>query len=543
MLNIRKKPRRHDENHPISDYSSVLRHHLDNLSDNPKNNYLREMVFSKFVGYETASREVRRQRAISKWLATERENEGTNVRLMTTPEDYHILPRVHYSEFMSFLRSVVSNIVGEVPPENVTSGSFSGGASTSRQRTESHPALKYAGRAHSTPLFHDQALELILDSEIWTDVIESLDVVRGNVLFTVPKSTDIDRCACKEPDINMYAQKGVGSFFRTRLKSVNIDLNDQSRNRRLAQLGSLEGRLATLDLSSASDSVSTELVFQAMPTLWFSLMNEIRSHETLIGYQGKESEWHTNEMFSSMGNGFTFELESLLFYSIARSVAYFRGVRGTISVYGDDIIVPVELAEDLMWVLSYLGFQVNTEKSSWSGPFRESCGGHYYDGFDITPFFVKEPQSRLMDIIHLANQIRKWSDDGVGVLNPELEPLWLELRDLVPRRYWGGYDLADKSRLCTYGYQGGHRLMSVTFKKALGACAYAYALDRGTKTPWSEPSSDIYDFSWYRNRSSLTSTSRVIKTRRFRRKKVRFESRWAGIPFLTEMECPSGESQ
>jgi hypothetical protein len=432
------------------DLTDDLRLQLENLPSSRKVDYLLKEVFSKFVSKDTDPAKVRRQRAINKWLATEKNNEATNVRLLNYHEDFYILPHVKMTAFLTKAASIVTKVIGEVPAAEALDGAFSGGASTSRKRTEGHPALKYLGIADATP-----GLAFLLDSlfeerplwqDIWSSTKSGVRSVPGNVLFTVPKTTEIDRCACKEPDLNMYIQKGLGNEIRRCLKRVGIDLRDQSRNRDLAREGSLHGHLATIDLSSASDSISYGLVQALLPPIWFSLLADSRSPVTVI-----DGEVHKNEMFSSMGNGFTFELESLLFYAIARATAYFRGVSGVISVYGDDIIVPTDLAEDLVHCLSFLGFETNVSKSFWSGDFRESCGGHYVSGYDITPFYVRQPIVRLVDLIHVCNSIRKWAQAGAyPILDPEVEELWFKFANQVPRRFWGGYDCADKSRLVSF---------------------------------------------------------------------------------------------
>nr|UUW21335.1 MAG: RNA replicase beta chain [Sanya fiers-like virus 27] len=414
---------------------------ISQLPSNPKNDYLKRECFSKFVSHDTDPAIVRRQRAINKWLATEADNQATNVRLLTLDEEYNILPRVSWSHFRDFTRSVIKDILGDTPHWELEPGflgSFSGGATTSRKRTSSHPAEKYLGKADITPRALEAVLEILQESPIWgeTLLVSDLSIVRGNVLFTVPKNTEIDRCACKEPDLNMYLQRGFGDQIRLALRRVGINLNDQSRNRALAELGSRTGSLATLDLSSASDSISYELVAQLLPEVWFTSLDSCRSPVTMI-----DGEVHDNEMFSSMGNGFTFELESLLFYSIAKAVCYFRGVSGVVSVYGDDIIVPVDASSYLTSVLEMLGFSVNTKKSFAEGPFRESCGGHYYNGCDITPFYIKAPIERLTDVIRVCNQIRKWSRNSTSILDDDLETLWRHLAAYVPDELWGGQDL------------------------------------------------------------------------------------------------------
>jgi len=182
-----------------------------------------------------------------------------------------------------------------------------------------------------------------------------------------------------------------------------------------------------------------------------------------------DGEEHVNEMFSSMGNGFTFELESLLFYAISKATAFCTGVRGVISVYGDDIIVPTALYDDLVWTLGWCGFSVNPEKSFSSGPFRESCGGHYFNGRDITPIYLREPIKRLTDLIRLGNQIRRWSATfTVGpILDSELEELWALIRDEIPKGLWGGRELGSTTQLVTPG-QPAYHLVARTRTEELG---------------------------------------------------------------------------
>jgi len=97
------------------------------------------------------------------------------------------------------------------------------------------------------------------------------------------------------------------------------------------------------------------------------------------------------EKFSSMGNAYTFELESLLFWSVAMCCCEHLSVEtGSVCVYGDDIVIPVEAYDLLVEVLTHLGLLVNSKKSYKEGPFRESCGADYYRGFDIRPYYLKE---------------------------------------------------------------------------------------------------------------------------------------------------------
>lgn len=436
------------------------------LSESLKNDYLKANFLSKFLSEETDSAELRRSRAIEKWLAVEVKNAATNERLFSTDEDFHILPRVTLREFVDWTRKLIESTIGVMPSDDSLIGSFSGGASTSRSRIKSHPALKYLGEAHATAPALSLFLDLFQDEMPgWASFSDEINykIVRGNVMFTVPKKTTIDRCACKEPDINMFLQKGLGASIRAGLRSKGINLNDQSKNRSLAHSASITQDLATIDLSSASDSVTMGIVELLLPDLWFTTLDTVRSPITVI--DGIE---HKNEMFSSMGNGFTFELESLLFWALTKATAYFRGVSGIISVYGDDIVAPVAVVEDLMWVLNWFGFEVNSDKSFWTGSFRESCGGHYDSGYNITPFYLRAPITHLTDVIHIANSIRQWgsNDESYGGIisdttNDEIYSFWLWLANMVPKMFWGGREYGNKNRLVS-PHRGKNQLVAET---------------------------------------------------------------------------------
>ncbi|DAD50764.1 RNA-directed RNA polymerase [ssRNA phage SRR5208570_1] len=235
---------------------------------------------------------------------------------------------------------------------------------------------------------------------------DAFDIVRGNEIVFVPKNAKTHRVIAKEPHVNSYLQKGYGSEIRSLLKRyAGIDLNDQSINQRLALLGSLNNLLATIDLSGASDTISYELVKFLLPEDWFNLLDSCRSKQGLF-----EKNWISFEKFSSMGNGFTFELESLIFYALAKaSVEYSRSEIRLVSVYGDDIIVPSESYEVVAKVIEYAGFTMNETKSFANGPFRESCGKDYFLGHDVRPIFIKESISTYESIFKLANSIRRYS--------------------------------------------------------------------------------------------------------------------------------------
>jgi hypothetical protein len=215
----------------------------------------------------------------------------------------------------------------------------------------------------------------------------SVDIDVAKVAF-VHKNAKTDRAICTEPPLNGMFQLGLGDYIASRLRTVGIDIRDQSANQRAALYGSISGASATLDLSSASDTVAVKLVEHLLPEDWFNLLWRLRSAEAEVN--GKIVYM---EKISSMGNGFTFPLETLIFWAIALSVSEIYAPRTRIRtlVYGDDIIVPVDAAVPLIRVLKDLGFTPNPDKSFWDGTFRESCGKDYVLGIDVRPVFVDGP--------------------------------------------------------------------------------------------------------------------------------------------------------
>jgi hypothetical protein len=64
-------------------------------------------------------------------------------------------------------------------------------------------------------------------------------------------------------------------------------------------------------------------------------------------------------------------------------------------VYGDDIIIDSKFTESVVRGLSQIGLLVNLEKTYRSGPFRESCGGDFHFGMDVTPVRVRKIPSSV----------------------------------------------------------------------------------------------------------------------------------------------------
>lgn len=221
---------------------------------------------------------------------------------------------------------------------------------------------------------------VVVTQEFWAQVPI---VIHDGRLDFVPKNARTFRSTVTEPVLNGLFQLAVGDHMFDKFARIGQDLRDQTRNQRLALKGSIDGTLATIDLSSASDMIATELVYHLLPLDWACFLSKGRSgHVTYRKVKGRIA----LEKFSSMGNGFTFPLESLIFWALASAVAG----ESEVSIMGDDIICPSSAYKDVTRLLEACGFSVNSKKSFSTGVFRESCGADYYRGVDVRPFFQEK---------------------------------------------------------------------------------------------------------------------------------------------------------
>lgn len=212
---------------------------------------------------------------------------------------------------------------------------------------------------------------------------------RRSVLRFVPKHLDAMRTISMEPSSLMFFQQGgfreMHAVFKRRTRN-HIELTNQDGNRDLAWEGSLTGEYATIDLSSASDSVSYRLVKELFSRTYLrNVLFLSRSREVVY-----ENTVLRPSYYAPMGSALCFPVECAVFGAITASIMRDAGDRRAWRVYGDDIILPTDHAKTLIDRLDSLGFAVNTDKSYYSpcSGFRESCGGEYLEGEDVTPIRV-----------------------------------------------------------------------------------------------------------------------------------------------------------
>lgn len=258
-------------------------------------------------------------------------------------------------------------------------------------------------------------------------------------LSLVPKTLKTPRTIAVEPVAMQYAQQLVSSRLIASMGqsylTKHIRFNDQSVNNRLAKEGSHGKGLSTIDLSEASDRISVALVREIVrvnSVLRRQLMAVRSTRVSIRG--GKEENLRDLDFgsspifrlrkFSTSGSAVTFPVETLVFFTLALSaiveatgphrnlMAAIHRYATDVSVFGDDIVVPDAYCNAVCDHLESFGLKVNRGKTFSKGSFRESCGGDYYLGHDVTPKYLRHlvPRSStdanaLASVVSTSNQL------------------------------------------------------------------------------------------------------------------------------------------
>jgi len=253
-------------------------------------------------------------------------------------------------------------------------------------------------------------------------------------VVAVPKTLKSPRIIAIEPCCVQYAQQAIKDELVSRLEKHrfthgHINFRDQVVNQRLAMKSSIDGRLATIDLSDASDRVPRHLalrMFDSNP----DLRDAIDSCRSTMAQLPDGRLVGPLEKFASMGSALCFPVEAMYFYTIC-VVALLRAqnlpetarnifeVSRMVYVYGDDLIVPSTYADAVFDHLQKYNCKVNSSKTFYCGSFRESCGVDAFGGYEVTPTYVTEqcPKNRqqaseLISWVAAANHFYKkgyWS--------------------------------------------------------------------------------------------------------------------------------------
>lgn len=348
-----------------------------------------------------------------------------NFRAICKLNDWH----EDFLNVLEEMRADIKGVLGEFPPEGMLcQGKHGPGATVESDSStgEVTTFFKYRDLPYSvTASALPYAKAVISSDERWLGALDEWYRLRCNNLYgpidledfwsrifrvvdcsritTVPKSFETDRTIAIEPRLNVFLQIGVDRYLRKAIKRCwGFDLDDQEYNQILAYLGSRFGGLATLDLAGASDTVALICCLLLLPPAWFDLLLDLRCSRGKL--PGTDSPI-TFEKISSMGNGYTFALETLIFGAAVRAAVRRTKSSGPSCVYGDDIILPTEAATYVIELLELLGFELNKDKSFLDGPFRESCGKDYFHGIAVRPIFLKEKVKFVSDLFYVHNSL------------------------------------------------------------------------------------------------------------------------------------------
>lgn len=269
----------------------------------------------------------------------------------------------------------------------------------------------------------------------------------------VPKGIDKKRFISMEPTVNQYYQyalfQGMDKWFQSH-PQMHINLQDQETSRRLCLEGSRSGKYATIDLSSASDTVTWKLVQEL-----FRDLPEMRQYMALVRTRYVRVNGTVIEVnkYAPMGSSLCFPVECVVFASIASYACYLAGIPQIFRVYGDDIVIDSRAYLYCLALLKELNFLPNDDKSY--GPvsiFLEACGMEGYAGYDVTPCRL----SRRFDICKLR-------------------------KGMSPQQLEGSVEFAN--RLYAYGLFSARRYLVADILRSYGEVPFSVDPERGIYHP------------------------------------------------------------
>lgn len=403
-------------------------------------------LWKKFQDFP-GDKEAREKAAFEKWLSSEKQCYRTNQRFddYIRGSDRYLALDPQLVRFLDELKKDVAHVLGRVPSK-LKPRWGKGATYETRGAAECVVPSKISTIPTRTPLakifeadwratlwgrncstlrpFENQVCVGPVDdissynAEAFADwgIFPDLPLVRGNRYDVVPKNRDIDRSIAIEPALNVSYQLAFGSYLKERLRMFGqllkpqydwldrrLGKDSQELHRQLARLASIFDDLATIDLSAASDTVAYAFVEWCLPAEWFYLLKSLRCPTTEVN----GISYHL-EKFSSMGCGFTFELETLLFFCISRVTLRMLGQSTrSIHVFGDDIIVQADCYRSIIASLRFCGFTPNASKSFAAGPFRESCGGDFFRGEYVRAPNISGAPQTVADWVVIHNQLHR----------------------------------------------------------------------------------------------------------------------------------------
>lgn len=359
---------------------------------------------SVYMPYDKGERE---REAIEHFLTVDAE-------LSTTMND---LPISADAGFIYECQRLIHSILGDVPDLRYTDAMkdkiFTSGSVTGKKLKDSTIAEKLSRVVEISPNAIQYMNQLCIGNPCFKKVLftQGLKVTSSKSdpyeVQVVPKVWNKDRTIVKTHFGDMILQRSFAAHIRKRLlKCTGIDLSTAQDLHKFI-IKNFHEEFATIDLSDASDRISTALVKLLLPLDWFLTLSRIKNDYVKF----PDGTIYRMNKFCSQGNGFTFELETLLFYCIAVTAIRRSGYgHRSVFIYGDDTIVPVASGVPVMEAYEKCGLVVNRSKSFVNTPFKESCGVDTFNGIECRPVYFKdfkEKESLPYAYIKLANRVWK----------------------------------------------------------------------------------------------------------------------------------------
>ena len=407
------------------------------------------LIFSKMLLPCTPERE---RKAMSDYIQCDMEVSNVEACLPNSDTDeFGRMAQLLFRDLFSYLDREIweGRIIPKHGPGAVAERLSSNGKYQSRYWTDRLESVFHVGdflypnARHIGEIFEDDGV----------DFHEPGDEIPCRVI-SVPKTQKTPRIIAIEPSSVQYVQQGLLEVLMRKIHSSFLDgfigTRSQEPNQLLAQEGSLTRDLATLDLSEASDRVSSKLVRKLVEKhrLSESAIFACRSERASVPGFGVIP----LSKFASMGSALCFPFEAMVFLTIIfLGIEKEQGHRftkksqileflGRVRVYGDDLVVPVDYVHTVVDLLEHYGAKVGRPKSFWNGSFRESCGKEYYAGQDVSIVKVRrvfplrrQQVAEVVSFVELRNQLyfagnwdtAKWLDGKIeGILDvfPTVEP-------------------------------------------------------------------------------------------------------------------------
>lgn len=427
-------------------------------------NFLIDELIRKIRPFQANGTDASLRACYESWIASEQQCKNTNERFLA--EDFNSAEMA----ILKIARKLVKRVLGSLDIDEIFEYSGPGpGSSFGSTRNKTGQYYKYLDKENFHITWRGEKFlpGLIWGDDLWvralgqtnrsslSEYLEwsslNIRIIPGNRLTTVPKTSKTDRPISIEPGLLLMLQKGAGSAIRRKLRRAGIDLDHQAEYHGEA-VKLFWSEIATVDLSSASDTISEALVEALLPGNWFQFLDDIRSPATRLPH----GVWYRTQKFSSMGNGFTFELETLIFWAISSAVVIANRKRGLkqlsseslrhanfhrlhVSVFGDDIICHKSDFEQICRWLQTFGFTVNSSKSfSGERAFKESCGVNTLYGYRLPVFNLKRLDT-WMDVFVLVNsllrQVLHLRKIGLYRYAFQVEGLRSEVLRLIPDKF------------------------------------------------------------------------------------------------------------